>query len=330
MRAVLIEGSAGIDSVRVGEVSEPEPLGGELVVRVRAAGLNRSDLLQARGMYPAPAGVPESIPGLEFAGEVVALGRGCTGDVKSGDRVMGIVGGGGLAEFAAIHERMALRVTNELSWEEAASIPEAFITAHDALITRGCLQPGESVLVHAAGGGVGLAAVQVANAMGCRVVGSSRTREKLERAREYGLESGVVLAGDLDEVARQVRAAAGGDGVAVVCDMLGGPYWAMNVACLRPLGTLVLVGLLAGRHAHVDLRMLMDRRIRVVGTVLRARAIEQKIEATRGFAETVLPWIERGRVRPVLDSVYPLWAIRAAMARMESNESFGKVVVRMG
>src|SRR4051794_10508578 len=186
MKAIIITRTGGANVLEVRDVPTPEPQGDSIRVRVRACGLNRADLMQCRGYYPAPPGAPPDIPGLEYAGEVDALGPGCTGPLRPGDRVFGIVGGGGQAEYVLTHERMAVPVPANLDFEQAAAVPEVFLTAHDALETQAGLRPGETVLIHAVGSGVGTAALQVARAMGCTVFGTSRTADKLTRAAELG------------------------------------------------------------------------------------------------------------------------------------------------
>lgn len=325
MRAVVATGESGNEAIAVRDVPRPEPGGAEIRVRVRAAGLNRADLLQSLGRYPAPPGSPPDLLGLEFAGEVEALGPKCLGRQKVGDRVFGVVGGGGLAEFVLTHERLAVPIPANLDFEHAAAVPEAFLTAHDALAAQGRLQAGERVLIHAVGGGVGSAAAMVAHAMGCTVFGTSRTPEKLRLAAEVGLDHGVLTSeSDWPE---EVRRLAGGEGVNVVLDLLGGEFWKGNVEVLDRLGSLVVVGLLTGSTAQVDLRAVMNKRLTVVGTTLRARPLEEKIAATRRFAATVVPWLERGLVRPNVDRVFPLDQIHAARDRMTSNAGFGKIVL---
>jgi putative PIG3 family NAD(P)H quinone oxidoreductase len=327
MRAIVIAGKGGAEVLDLRDVATPEPRGDQIRVRVRACGLNRADLMQVRGMYPAPPGAPADIPGLEYAGEVDALGPDVIGPLKVGDRVFGIVGGGGQAECVLAHERMAVPIPPNLDFDQAAAIPEAFITAHDALRTQGSLEPGGRVLIHAVGSGVGTAAVQVAHAMGCTVFGTSRTAAKLERAREFGLENGINTS--VEDFATVVRSRTGGAGVDVVIDFLGGPALAGNLAALANRGRLILVGLLGGSAAPLDLNLMLRKRLTIVGTTLRARSLEEKLAATRQFAEQVVPWLARGLVRPVVDSVYPFEAVREAQARMESNEVFGKVILRL-
>jgi putative PIG3 family NAD(P)H quinone oxidoreductase len=325
MRAVIIKGAGGPEVVEVGDRLLPEP-GGDLVrVRVRATGLNRADLLQAQGVYPAPKGVPADIPGLEFAGIVDALGPDVSEPLKQGDRVFGIVAGGSHAEYLLTHERLLAPIPSRLDFVAAAAVPEAFLTAHDALITRGGLAPGERVLIHAAGSGVGTAAVQIACAMGCTVFGTSRTAAKLEKTRELGLDVAIDTSRDaFDEIIRQQTA---GEGVQVVLDLIGAAALESNLKALATGGRLVCVGLLGGRKATLDLNLVLARRLTLIGTTLRSRPLEEKISATRLFARQVVPWIESGVVRPIIDSVFPLAEIRAAWTRMASNESFGKIVL---
>jgi putative PIG3 family NAD(P)H quinone oxidoreductase len=327
MKAIIITGVGGSEVLELGEVPTPEPHGAQVRVRVRACGVNRADLMQCRGAYPAPPDAPKEIPGLEYAGEVDALGPDMTGPLKVGDRVFGIVGGGAQAEYVVTHERLAVPIPANLNFEEAAAVPEVFITAHDALATRARVQPGERVFVHAVGSGVGSAAIQIAHAMGCTVFGTARSVEKLDRAATLGLDVGIDSTHD--DFAEVVLQRTGGAGVEVLLDLIGAPVLASNLAALAPKGRLVLVGLLGGGTATADLATILRRRITIVGTTLRARPIEEKIMATRRFAATVVPWLERGLVRPVIDRVFPLDQARAAQARVESNVGFGKIILRL-
>lgn len=327
MRAIVITGTGGAEVLEVRQVPTPEPQGDQIRVRVRACGLNRADLMQCRGKYPAPKGAPADIPGLEYAGEVDAIGPACTGSVKPGDRVFGIVPGGGQAEYLITHERMAVTIPDNLTFEQAAAVPEVFITAHDALETQGELKPGETLLIHAVGSGVGTAALQIARAMGCSVIGTSRTTDKLDRATELGLDVGIDSA--RTDFAQQVMSLTGGSGADVILDLLGAPAWDGNMKALGVRGRLVVVGLLGGGTTTVDLRALMNKRAKVIGTTLRARPLEEKILATRRFARRVVPWLERGLVQPVVDRVFPFEEVRAAEQRLEANLGFGKIVLRV-
>jgi NADPH:quinone reductase-like Zn-dependent oxidoreductase len=271
--------------------------------------------------------VPAEIPGLEYAGEIDALGPDVTGELKVGDRVFGIVAGGAQAEYLVTHERMPVPIPDNLDIVAAAAVPEVFLTAHDALITQGRLGPGERVLIHAVGSGVGTAALQIAHAMGCTVFGTSRTADKLERARGLGLDVGIETT--RDDFAMVIRQHTSGAGVEVILDLLGAGVLAGNLKALAFRGRLVMIGLMGGREAPLDLGLMLSKRLSVVGTTLRARPLEEKIAATRLFTSQVVPWLERCLVRPVVDSVYPLEAARDAHARMESNQVFGKIILRL-
>jgi putative PIG3 family NAD(P)H quinone oxidoreductase len=327
MKAVVITGAGGPEVLEIRELPLPVPRGDQVRVRVRACALNRADLLQCRGLYPAPPGAPADIPGLEYAGVVDALGPDVVGPLALGDRVFGLVAGGGQAEYVLTHERLAVPIPPDLDFIPAAAVPEAFITAHDALLTQGRLAPGECVLVHAVGSGVGTAAVQIAHAMGCEVFGTSRTADKLERAQNLGLDH--AINGASDDFARAVRALTGGDGVEVIVDLIGATALAGNLTCLAQKGRLVLVGLLGGANGALDVNLMLRKRITMVGTTLRARPLEDKITATRLFANQVVPWLARGLVRPVVDQVFALEEVRPALARLESNQVFGKVVLSL-
>lgn len=327
MRAAVITRPGGPEVLEIQDVPTPAPAAGEVLVRVRASALNRADLLQRLGRYPAPPGAPANIPGLEIAGEVAELGA----DVsrwKPGDRVFGIVAGGGNAEFVTVREAELAPIPASMPFDEAGAVPEAFITAHDALITQAEMQPGETVLVHAAGSGVGLAAAQLVREFGGRCYGTARSADKIDRARAFGLEDGMVVEGDPDVIVDRVREWTAGRGMDVILDLVGGPYLASNVECAAMLGRVVLIGLLAGRSATLNLGTILSRRVTVRGTVLRSRSPAEKAAATAAFATDVLPLLERGVVRPVVDRVFPLDRIREAHALLESNATFGKLVLR--
>ena len=328
MRAAVISRPGGPEVLELRDVPSPEPGAEQILVRVHASALNRADLLQRRGGYPAPPGAPADVPGLEYAGEVAALGPGAR-EWRVGERVYGLVGGGGHAEYVVVHERTAARVPDRLSWAEAAAVPEAFITAHDALVTQAAARPGEAVVVHAAGSGVGVAAVQLAAALGARALGTARTPAKLERAREYGLHAGLALGADLAPLAPFVAEHTGGRGADVALDLVGGPYLNATARAMAELGRLIVIGLVAGRSGELDYGVVLRRRLTIRGTVMRARPLEERIATTRRFAAEVGPLLERGAVRPVIDAVYPLAEIARAHERLESNDTFGKVVLEL-
>ncbi len=327
MSAVVIDGAGGSEVLRLADLARPNVGASEVLVRVRASALNRADILQRKGKYPAPPGSPANIPGLEFAGEVESVGP----DVqlwKSGDRVTGLVGGGAHAEYIAVHERTLARIPEELSFEEAAAIPEAFITAHDALWIQAALRPSERVLVHAAGSGVGLAAIQLTRALNAIPFGTTRTTEKLRRAREYGLEDGFIVSNSPS--AKDGKQWGSSGAFDVVIDLVGGPYTNASLHALAQQGRVLLIGTMGGPKAELDLPVMLAKRARLIGTVLRARPLEEKIAVTRRFASEVLPLFSAGILRPVIDSRFDLRDIRAAHERMESNQSFGKIVLCIG
>jgi putative PIG3 family NAD(P)H quinone oxidoreductase len=324
MRAVVITRPGGPEVLEIRDVDAPQPGAEDLLVRVHASGLNRADIHQRKGGYPAPPGSPADIPGLEYAGEVVGVGRQVRG-FSIGDRVFGIAGGGAHAELLSVPARTAARVPSSVSWEDAGAIPEAFITAHDALVTQAHLSRNERVLIHAVGSGVGLAAVQVARAIGAIPYGTSRTPDKIERAIPFGLERGAAI-GDASELAPVTHEWAP-NGFDVVLDLVGGAYTPASIATMGTRGRLMLVGLVAGATATFDLRRILSRRLTVIGTVLRARSVDEKAATTEAFARDLLQGFESGALRAVVDRVFPLTAIADAHRRMESNESFGKVVV---
>ena len=323
MQAVIYSGAGGPEVIAIGEVPKPEVRPNHVRVRVHAAGLNRADLIQRRGQYAAPPGWPADIPGLEYAGEVEAIRGGSRW--KVGDRVMGLVGGGAQAELLVVHEDEALPVPEGMSYEEAAAVPEAFLTAYDALVTRGRLQAGERVLIHAVGSGVGTAAAQIARHLGATVLGTSRNADKLARALVYGLDVGIDTSsgGFADKV---------GDPVHVILDVLGGPAFAENLSALAPRGRLVMLGFLAGSRTTADLGPILRKRLEVIGSVMRTRTLEERAPLVREFAERMLPLFDHriehaAPLRPVLERVFPMSEVAAAHRAMEGNETFGKVVV---
>ena len=324
MKAVIIIRPGGPEVLEIQNVETPETLGDYVRVRVRAAGLNRADLLQRAGGYPAPAGSPSNIPGLEFAGEVDAVGS-LVRAWKPGQRVMGLAGGGAQAEYILAHEGLLVEIPENLDFVQAAGIPEVFITAHDALFTQAGLQMGERLLVHAAGSGVGTAAIQLAHAAGATTFGTSRTPAKLEQARPLGLDVGI----SHQNFAAEVNRLTGGAGVHVVLDFIGAAYLEQNLEALTTWGRIVFLATMGGFQANVNLGMLMSRRISMRGVTLRTRTLEEKLAVTRRFATSVLPLLASGKVKPIIDHVYPLEEIGAAHTVMGENRNFGKLVLKV-
>lgn len=326
MKAVYINEFGSIDGLEVREVDDPpRPEGRQVLVRVHAAALNRADLLQVRGLYPPPPGYSPNIPGLEFAGEVVEIGDEVDGP-KPGTRVFGIATGEGQAEYIVSDASLLVEIPDRLSYTEAACVPEAFITAHDAIVSQGRLAAGEVLLIHAVGSGVGLAALQIAKSWDAFVIGTSRTDDKLKQAREFGLDAGIIVS-EVGNISRDVMELTRGRGVNLVLDLVGGDYFPEDLKSLAILGRVVLVGLTAGRTAEVDLGTMLQKRAHVFGTVLRPRSLAEKAAATQAFARDVLPHLAEGRIRPNLDRTFALSDVREAYSYLASNKSFGKVVL---
>jgi putative PIG3 family NAD(P)H quinone oxidoreductase len=304
---------------------KPEPGVGQIRVRVRASALNRADILQRQGNYPVPLGVSAEISGMEYAGEIDALGPSAT-LWKSGDRVMGIVGGAGHAEFLCVHEREAIPVPRELSWDDAAAIPEAFLTAYDALFRQLDLRLGEVVLIHAVASGVGTAGLQLARAAGATVVGTSRSPAKLERATKMGLH--VPIDASSGSWADKIVAAVGKERIHALLDLVGGAYLEGNLRVLAQRGRMIVVGLTSGSRAELDMGLVLRKRLTMVGTVLRARPLEEKIALARDASEHLIPLFDAGKLKSVVDRVLPFSEIRRAHEAMASNDTFGKIVLR--
>src|SRR5437868_10472767 len=322
MKAIVITQPGDPDVLRYDEAPDPRPAPGELLVRVHATAVNRADLLQRRGAYPPPPGA-SPILGLELAGEVVSGADAW----QPGDRVMAVVTGGGYAELAVVPSGMAIRIPDRLSFEEAAAIPEAFLTAFLNLFTLGRLQAGEAVLVHAGASGVGTAAIQLARAAGARVLTTAGSDEKLARCRELGAE--VTINYKRESFPDRVREATGGRGVDLVLDFVGAPYWDGNMAALALGGRLMLIGFLGGPRGQLDIGPILAKGLTVAGTTLRRTPLPQKTALARSFAEFALPRFERGELQPVIDSVYPLVQAAEAHRAMEANANAGKIVLRV-
>ncbi len=322
MRAVLIPEFGEPDVLRLGTACDPRPGPREVVVRVRASGVNRADVLQRRGLYPPPPGASE-VPGLEFAGIVEDVG-GAVSRWGPGDRVMGIVAGGGYAERVVVDERVAVAIPAGVDTTTAGAIPEVYMTAYDAVFRQAALERGETLLIHAVGSGVGTAALQLARRAGARSIGTSRTASKLERAAAMGLGLGLPGGDAWDEA---VRNTTGGRGADVILDLVGAPYLARNQAAIAVGGRHVVVGVPGGSRAELDLRSLMARRARIFGTVLRARSVEEKADLAREFTESVLSGFVDGALEPAIDRVFPAACAADAHRRMEQNRNFGKLVL---
>lgn len=319
MRAVV---AGGDGRVAVAERELRSPVADEVVVEVAGAGLNRADLLQVAGRYPPPPGVPPDIPGLEFSGTVAAAGP-AVRVLKPGDRVMGILGGAGQAERVLTTEDQCARVPDGLDIVAAGGVPEVYITAHDAMLGLAGLHPGERVLVHAVGSGVGTAVVQIATAMGAEVVGTSRSEDKLERAKELGMSTGILVEGSPD--AAGIAAKAGP--CDVVIDLVGGDYLQADMLAAAMRGRIVVVGLLAGFQTTANLALLLQKRLTVIGTVLRVRPRHEKAAVTSLFAAHLGPLFASGVLTPVVERTFPFDEAQVAYDLLASNTTFGKVIL---
>jgi putative PIG3 family NAD(P)H quinone oxidoreductase len=324
-RAVRIKEPGGPEVLHVERVSVDDPGPDQILVEVAAAGLNRADLLQRRGLYPSPPGVVSDVPGLEYAGRVAARGDGSK-RFEIGAEVMGIVAGGGMSTHLVVHEREAIAVPAGLALSHAAAIPEAFLTAYDALFLQADLACGEHVLLHAVASGVGTAALQLVRYAGAHAIGTSRTEDKLDRAGELGLAHAILA---LDgKFAAQVREHTGGVGADVILDTIGASYLEENLDALAPRGRMVVIGLLGGVSGTLALGTLLRKRARVLGSVLRSRPLEEKIALAMRFGDRIAPlFASDGPLSAVVDEVLPMTEIQEAHARMERNETFGKIVL---
>ena len=324
MRAVVIPKYGDADVLELREIADPEPGPDQVLVEVVASAMNRADLLQRAGQYPAPGPKPLfEIPGLEFSGRVGSVGS----QVERwsiGDEVMGIVSGGAMAEKVVTHERMLQSVPEDIDLADAAAIPEVFMTAHDALVTQGGLTSGGRALVHAGGSGVGTASIQIVKAIGAQVAVTC-SRNKVDPCRELGAD--LVVDYNEQDFVEEIALWTQDQGVDVVLDVIGGDYLAKNLQCLKIQGRIIQVGAMGGPVASFALGALLPKRASLIGTVLRSRPIEQKIEANQLFVAELLPRFEDGSLKPVIDSRYPLADIAAAHTYMETNANIGKILI---
>ena len=323
MKAVVLTEYGGPEVLRLADIDAPAPGPEEILVAVRATALNRADLLQRMGMYPNPFPAEAEVPGLEFAGEVIATGHRVTA-WKPGDAVMGIVSGGAYAEQLVVHERQAMAVPAQMSWTDAAAIPEVFLTAWDALVVQGGLTSGRWAMVHAGASGVGTAAIQICHAIGARVIVTCST-SKVDACRQLGAD--VVVDYTQSDFVEAAKSATGGRGVDVILDVIGGDYVERNVAALAVKGRIIQVGVMAGKPVPFNVGALLGKRASITGTVLRARPTEEKIAISQQFAAEVLPLFTTGELKPVIDSVYAFDKIADAQRHMADNANIGKIVI---
>jgi putative PIG3 family NAD(P)H quinone oxidoreductase len=325
MQAITMSVPGGPEVFRLTTVPDPTPAAEQILVRVRATALNRADVMQRMGQYPPPPGESD-ILGLELAGEVEAIGA-AVKDIAPGDRVFGLVGSGGYAEKAVIDARMAMPIPSGWSFVQAAAVPEVFFTAQETLFTLGGLQESETVLIHAAASGVGTAGIQMARETGARIFVTAGSAEKIQRCIELGATTGCNY--KEQDFAEWVKEVTNGQGVDVIEDFIGAAYWERNLRSLKTGGRLVLVGLMGGVKIEANLGLLMTKRLQIFGSVLRSRPLADKIAITRSFRSKWLPLLAAGRIKPVVDRVFPLAQVADAHRYMEENRNFGKIILSL-
>ena len=328
MKAIRIIRPGEPDVLELADLEEPVPGPGQVRVEVYGTALNRADLLQRRGAYPAPPGAPADIPGLEFAGVVEGVGEGVD-ESAVGSWVMGLVGGGGYAEMLVTDASHTVPMPQGLQFVECAAVPEAFCTAYDALVLQGGLREGQTVLIHAAGSGVGTAAIQVVRAFGASRVFGTASAGKLALLEERGLSLDVPIDYRTESFRDVIRRETDGKGIDLILDLVGATYWTDNIASLKTRGRIVLVGLVGGTMAQLNLGVLLRRRLHVIGTVMRSRNAEEKSALAEAARENLLPRFESGELFPVVDRVFDLHDAAEAHAYMEDNQNAGKVVLRV-
>ena len=325
MKAIIRTGDGGPEVLQLGDAPTPQPTENQLLVDVHVTALNRADMIQRRGGYPPPPGESE-ILGLEIAGTVAAIGSAVEG-FAGGERVFGLVGGGGYAEQAVIDYRMAMPIPDDWSFEEAAAVPEVFFTANENIFTLGKLSAGETILIHAGGSGVGSAGVQIAHRAGARVFVTAGTSAKIAGCEKLGAAAGINYK-TADFVA-EIRRLTNGEGVDVVLDFIGAPYLARNLSILKTWGRLLQVGLIGGSTTEIDLGTVMRNRLKLIGSVMRPQSLEEKIGITRRFVERWLPELKADTLQPIIDTVFPLAQACDAHAYMEANRNFGKILLKV-
>lgn len=326
MKAVYVDKPGGIDQLRFGEFKDPLPANDELLARIHATALNRADLLQREGRYPPPAGTAP-ILGLEFAGTVERVGEHCSG-WRAGDRVCGLLPGGGYAQMVCIPAKMAIPMPDNLSFEEAAAIPEVFLTAYLTLCRLGRMRSGERVLIHAGASGVGSAAIQLAKLYGAIAYVTAGSAKKLDFCLQLGAQIAINYRDG--KFASHILSATENQGVDLILDCVGAPYWSENIQALANDGRLVIIALMGGAKIdHLSLLPVLQKRLQIIGSTLRSRSPEFKAELTQDFVRDLLPAFSDGRLKPVIDSIFDWEEVRVAHLRMEQNLNMGKIVMRV-
>ena len=323
MLAVTLNGFGGPEVLTVSDIPMPKPGPDQLLVRVRATALNRADTLQRKGKYPPPPG-DSDILGLELAGEVESWGSGVSGFSK-GQRVFALVGGGGYAQYALVDKEMAMAMPPGWTFEQAAAVPEVFFTANETIFVLGELQRGESVLIHAGGSGVGTAGIQMAKQAGATVYVTAGSQDKIDRCLALGADAGINY--KTHDFAEEIKRLTGGNGVDVVEDFLGASYLPRNLGIMKNGGRIIIVALMGGSKVEIDLSVLQRKRVKLIGSVMRSRPLADKRAITRRFQERWLPLLVSGKMKPIVDTVFPMGQVVQAHAAMEANQNFGKILL---
>jgi tumor protein p53-inducible protein 3 len=325
MRAIIVQSPGGVENLTIGEYEQPTIGNKEILVKVEAAGVNRADILQRNGKYPPPPGA-SSLLGLEIAGTVAKVGAECK-KWKEGDNVMGLLPGGGYAEYASINEDMAIAKPDYFSFEQAAAIPEVYMTAFQALVWIAKLQSKEKVLIHAGASGVGSAAIQLAKSYDCEVIVTA-SAGKHEVCKSLGADH--LIDYKIESFEEKIKTITGGKGVSVIVDFIGGPYFTANINCLAVDGRLVMLALMgSGPVSEIDLRKIIGKRLSVSGSTLRARSLEYQIRLTQELAHFALPLFEEGKLKPVVDKVFNWKDVAKAHTYMEENRNSGKIILKI-
>ena len=325
MKAIVKTSDGGPEVLKLSEVETPKPKSNQLLVNVKSTALNRADTLQRKGLYPPPMGESE-ILGLELSGIVEEKGAAVKG-FELGDRVFGLVSGGAYAEYAIIDYRMAMHIPEDWSFEKAAAVPEVFFTANETLFKLGSLSCDESVLIHAGGSGVGTAGIQMANNAGAKVFITTGSNQKIEKAKMLGCTEGINY--KTHDFAESIKNLTEGKGVDVVQDFIGQPYFEKNCSILKPNGRLLIVGLMGGTEAEIDLGLILRKRLQIFGSIMRPLPLKEKISITQRFVDRWLPLLKTGVINPVIDTIMPLEKADEAHRYMESNGNFGKIILRI-
>jgi len=323
MKAVICEGFGGSEVLKLADLPIPEPNPTQLLIKVHATALNRADILQRKGKYPPPIG-DSDILGLELAGEVAGYGE-AVKDFAMGQRVFGLVGGGAYAEYALLDAQMAVPIPTTWNYVSAAAVAETFMTANETIFELGQLQAGEQILIHAGGSGVGTAAIQMAKQVGATVYITAGSEDKIAQTLALGADAGINY--KTQDFAEEILSLTDGRGVDVIEDFLGASYLERNMGILKTEGRLIIVALMGGHRAEIKLNTLLTKRLKIMGTVMRSRTLAEKRALTQRFVQRWWPELKANKIKPVIDTIFPITEVKQAHDYMEANQNFGKIVL---